>query len=156
MADCNHLFHHYNSAIRLDNEKRKVLINERNALRQRMQQGFLQLPEAQRNGHILEHYSQGSFEMDTIITPLNDDYDLDDGVYFRGYLKPAQRPESSFFHNLVIASIKSPGDFKSINDRDTCVRVDYNSGFHIDLPIYYAEHHDCPDLAHIKKGWILS
>ena len=156
MANCDYLFHHYNAAIRLDDGKRQTLLNERNSLRVRMQNGFNKLSHEQRNGHVLEHYSQGSFVMDTIIAPLNDDYDLDDGVYFRGHLKPEERPAPQFFHDLVLASITTPGDFKKVEDRDTCVRVGSNSGFHIDLPIYYAEHTDCPDLAHTEKGWVLS
>jgi hypothetical protein len=156
MANCNHLFHHYNAAIRLTDDKRRTLINERNALRNRMNAGFNLLSYEQKNGHILEFYSQGSFVTDTIIAPLNDDYDLDDGVYFRGSLSERQRPKPQLFHDLVLKAITSPGDFKKIEDKETCVRVSFKDGFHIDLPIYYAEKNDCPDLAHMIKGWILS
>jgi hypothetical protein len=42
-----------------------------------------------------------------------------------------------------------------ITDKDTCVRVKYKDGSHIDIPIYYfmSLH---PDLAHLKQGWIVS
>ena len=156
MANCNHLFHHYNAVIRLTDDKRQTLIRERDSLRQRMNAGFNMLTHEQKNGHILEFYSQGSFVMDTIIVPLYDDFDLDDGVYFRGSLNERQRPEPQFFHDLVIKTITTPDDFKKVEDKDTCVRVSSKAGFHIDLPIYYAEKNDCPDLAHLKKGWILS
>ncbi|MBL7743132.1 MAG: hypothetical protein JNN00_06605 [Chitinophagaceae bacterium] len=156
MANCNHLFHHYNAAIRLTDDKRQTLIRERDSLRQRMNNGFNMLSYEQKNGHLLEFYSQGSFVMDTIIAPLNDDFDLDDGVYFRGHLNERQRPEPQFFHDLVIKAITAPDDFKKIEDKETCVRVSSKDGFHIDLPIYYAEKNDCPDLAHIISGWILS
>jgi len=156
MANCSHFFHHFNALIRLTDDKRQTLIFERDSLRQRMNTGFNMLSYEQKNGHILEFYSQGSFVMDTIIVPLNDDFDLDDGVYFRGALNEYQRPNPQFFHDLVLKAITAPTDFKKIEDKDSCVRVSSKEGFHIDLPIYYAEKQDCPDLAHIKKGWILS
>lgn len=156
MANCNHLFHHYNAVIRLSDDKRQMLIRERNSLRQRMNAGYNLLTLEQKSGHLLEFYSQGSFVMDTIIAPLNDDYDLDDGVYFRGSLHESRRPDPKFFHHLVLKAITTPGDFKKVEDKETCVRVSSKEGFHIDLPIYYAGKKDCPDLAHLVKGWILS
>lgn len=156
MANFNHLFQHYNNSIRLTDDKRQVLMRERDSLRQRMNSGFNMLSYQQKNGHILEFYSQGSFVMDTIIVPLNDDFDLDDGVYFRGSLGERERPTPQFFHDLVVKTITTPGDFKKVEDKDTCIRVSSKGGFHIDLPIYYAEKKDCPDLAHLKSGWILS
>lgn len=155
MANCNHLFHHYNAVIRLSNDKRQMLMRERNSLRQRMVGGYNSLTVEQRSGHLLEFYSQGSFVMDTIIAPLNDEFDLDDGVYFRGNLHESKRPLPQFFHDLVLKAITSPSDYKRVEDRPTCVRVS-SKGFHIDLPIYYAEKQDCPDLAHLEDGWTIS
>jgi Cyclic GMP-AMP synthase DncV-like, nucleotidyltransferase domain len=156
MANCHNLFQHYNQSIRLSDENREKLMKARNSLRERMLAGFSRIPLELRNGHELDFQSQGSFVMDTIIAPVNDDYDLDDGVYFQGILDENKRPRPQFFHDLVIKAINTHGDIEKITDKITCVRVQYKDSFHIDLPIYYADNYECPDLAHTKKGWILS
>lgn len=114
--------------------------------------------------HQLEFYSQGSFVMDTIITTKDEDYDLDDGVYFLGNLNETDRPPTTEFHNWVIEAVGQEEYYGEVSDKDTCVRVRYNDGFydessksfHIDLPIYYAQNVNCPDLAHNTKSWIPS
>jgi hypothetical protein len=104
----------------------------------------------------MEFQSQGSFVMDTIIKPLNDDFDLDDGIYFHGPLSDKERPVPQIFHNWVIRAIDKDNDYEEIKDKHTCVRVLYKQGFHIDIPIYYAEKFESPDLADTKNGWLLS
>jgi hypothetical protein len=153
MADCNNLFSHYNQAIRLSEAKRQILRGVRNALRLKMENGYKQLHVAEK----LEFHSQGSFVMDTIITPKDDDYDLDDGVYFLGNLDKDHRPSIEDFHKAVVHAVGSDDDYGEVTDKDTCVRVSYiKEKFHIDLPIYYANNLENPDLAHKAEGWILS
>jgi hypothetical protein len=110
--------------------------------------------------------------MDTIVNPISDDYDLDDGAYFIGNLPRNQRLSTKSFHNFVVKSVSQEnGLVNNVVDKDTCVRVYYNEGFtylfenksnklnrgfHIDLPIYYATTKKCPDLAHLKKSWMTS
>jgi hypothetical protein len=157
MANCNEIFHTYSGSIRLPDEKRIELIGVREELRGRMLTGYQIVSKGYEHRHELYFQSQGSFVMDTIIVPANDDYDLDDGVYFVGTLAPNQRPSPVEFHKWVQQSLdRGHDDIEEIVDKTTCVRVKYKSGFHIDIPIYYAEHFDCPDLAHKEKGWILS
>ncbi|MVT42860.1 hypothetical protein GO495_19855 [Chitinophaga oryziterrae] len=105
----------------------------------------------------LEFHSQGSFVMDTIITPKDDDFDLDDGVYFVGSLSPNQRPPVSKFHEAVVLAVGHDEDYAKVTDKDTCVRVAYEKEkFHIDLPIYYANSIYNPNLAHLPDEWVLS
>lgn len=157
MANCNEIFHTYNGSIRLPDDKRTELIGVRDELRGRMLTGYQVVSKGYEHRHELYFQSQGSFVMDTIIAPENDDYDLDDGVYFVGTLNPNQRPSPIEFHRWVQQSLdRGHDDIEQIVDKTTCVRVKYKSGFHIDIPIYYAERFDCPDLAHKEKGWILS
>jgi hypothetical protein len=91
--------------------------------------------------------------MDTIINPIQRDYDLDDGIYFIGQLSKENRPAPSTYHTWIIDAIGNHTN--QVIDKDTCVRVVYSEGYHIDLPIYYASYYN-PDLAHKKAGWILS
>lgn len=94
--------------------------------------------------------------MDTIIRPLNDDYDLDDGVYFQGKESIEQRPEPQTFHDWIVNAVDKDNIFEDVQDRHACVRVQYKREFHIDIPIYYADNIDSPDLSETKDGWILS
>lgn len=156
MANTHHLFQHYNSAIRLTDDRRTTLIRFRDSLRTRMITNFMKLPADQRRQLEMHFQTQGSFIMDTIIKPLIEDFDLDDGVYFQGNQSPEERPEPQVFHDWVINAIDKDNDYEKITDKPTCVRVKYKMGFHIDIPIYYADNFDSPDLAETKKWWLLS
>lgn len=157
MANCNNLFYEYNKVIRLSDPKRVELLRARESLRQRMREGYGIVSRQFSHQHLVDFQSQGSFVMDTIITPMHDDYDLDDGVYFLGKLKAHERPEPKEFHSWVIRAIdRGFDDIEKITDKDTCVRVEYKDKFHIDLPIYYADNFEAPELADKGKGWILS
>ncbi|MGD0582935.1 MAG: CBASS cGAMP synthase [Bacteroidales bacterium] len=156
MANCHELFQHYNRAIKLSDEKREMLIGVRESLRKRMKENYLKIPSLERRNLDLNFQSQGSFVMDTIIKPLNDDFDLDDGVYFQDGLSEKERPAPQVFHNWVIRAIDKNVEYENVKDKTTCVRVQYKVGFHIDIPIYYADNFDSPYLAETKKGWLLS
>ncbi|MBL7857638.1 MAG: hypothetical protein JNM57_08105 [Cyclobacteriaceae bacterium] len=157
MANCNELFHEYNSTIRLSDDKRIELIGVRDNLRGRIQTGYQIVAENFNHRHQLEFQSQGSFVMDTIIRPIHDDYDLDDGLYFIGSLRREDRPSPEDFHNWVRQALdRGHDDIEKIIDKPTCVRVRYKEGFHVDIPIYYASNLNAPDLADKVKWWILS
>jgi Second Messenger Oligonucleotide or Dinucleotide Synthetase domain len=154
MANCNNIFEVYNSNIRLGDSDREILKQVRNKLREKMNIRFKYLPDI--TSHELEFQSQGSFIMDTIIKPHDDDFDLDDGVYFIGHLTPEKRPAPQIFHDWVKYTVGEDENYAEVTDKETCVRVRYvKEKFHIDLPIYYASKKH-PELAHTKKGWTLS
>jgi hypothetical protein len=161
MANSHNLFHAYNQAIKLSDTDREKLKQARNSLRQRMKSAFLKLPVDQRKTHSLEFQSQGSFVMDTIIKPEVNDFDLDDGVYFQGNLRKENRSNTQIFHDIIIKAIDKNIEIENIEDKPACVRVKYyrkykdrDLGFHIDIPIYYAENMETPELAHIENGWV--
>lgn len=157
MANLHHVFSEYNKIIRLSESKRNELILIRDNLRKRIKDRHNEYASKINIQNELRFQSQGSFVMDTIISPVHDDYDLDDGVYFIGNLSKEKRPEPTEFHKMIIEAIGSNyDDVEKVIDRNTCVRVLYKSGFHIDLPIYYTGNMECPDLADKVKGWILS
>jgi len=160
MANSHELFMHFNSAIKLSDKGRETLKIARNSLRDRVTIAFNKLPIEDRKTHTIEFQSQGSFVMDTIIKPKQeDDFDLDDGIYFQGGLPEEKRAETQVFHDLIIKAIDRQNEIEDIEDKSTCVRVKYykpngeERGFHIDLPIYYAENLDTPELADTKNGW---
>ncbi len=156
MANSHSLFQYFNGAIKLTDEKRVTLLTVRDTLRARMKTNFLKIPATERRYYEMYFQTQGSFIMDTIIRPTNDDYDLDDGVYFQGQQTKEERPTPQVFHTWVYNSINHDNEYEKVTDKRTCVRVKYKTGFHIDIPIYYAVNLDSPDLAETIKGWILS
>lgn len=156
MANCHPLFQRYNAVIRLNNDKRAALMVSRDSLRQRILDNYKLIPLKERQEIEIYFQTQGSFIMDTIITPIIEDFDLDDGVYFQGDAPEAERPTPQQFHDWVIRSVDKDNDYEEVKDKPTCVRVKDKRGFHIDLPIYYAQGFDHPDLAETVKGWLLS
>jgi len=156
MANCHEAFQDYNEKIKLSDEKRTILISVRESLRGRMKLNFQKIPGNERRNLGLDFQSQGSFVMDTIIRPINDDYDLDDGVYFHDGLSRGERTDPKVFHDWVVRAVDTHNEYEKVIDKPTCIRVQYKQGFHIDLPVYYADDFDSPDLGHLQKGWILS
>lgn len=166
MANCNNLFSEFNKTIRLTNDRRVTLREKRNDLRNRINGGYDVVKNLDRLEHIMEFQSQGSYVMDTIINPSNkdDQYDIDDGVYFLGSLPRDRRPQPTTFHNWIIRSIeagKSDNEIEEIIDKNTCVRVVYKGkngdlNYHVDLPIYYTVDINKPDLADKKEWWHIS
>lgn len=172
MADCHFLLQNFNQIIRLTDARRHALLTARNDLRQRVTNGFNKIKQELPSVHDVEYQTQGSFIMDTIINPISEDYDLDDGIYFIGPYSRTQRPAAKVFHDFILKCVSTDNpSVKAVKDKDTCVRALYNEGysflfenksdklskgFHVDLPIYYAGNKKCPDLAHLKKFWPVS
>src|ERR1051326_4278994 len=110
MANLSKVFNEYNQIIRLSDPKRNELIIVRNNLRMRIQSRHEQFAGIIKPYDNLEFQSQGSFVMDTIIRPLHDNYDLDDGVYFIGKLSREKRPDPETFHKVIVDAIGTSYD----------------------------------------------
>ena len=70
--------------------------------------------------------------------PLNE-YDIDDGIYFtlEGLLNSQGKPMSASEARKMIRDIMDDKGFKTPPEvRENCVRIYYEKGFHVDLPIY--------------------
>jgi hypothetical protein len=91
--------------------------------------------------------------MNTIITPEDGDYDIDDGIY----MLMEQEPEVvvSILHRWVAEAAENHTEQKP-KDKDPCVRVLFKDGYHVDLVIYYKKEFEHPHLAHKRDGWIVS
>jgi len=107
---------------------------------------------------------QGSIEMNTTINPIPVydkekekylyKYDLDYGVYFTEKENEDNKKSIDTWHGWVFNAVDDHTNTPS-NSKDTCVRVNFSDGHHIDLPIYYVKD-DITKLAHKSKGWIES
>lgn len=152
MAECNDLFLKFNSEIELKSNKKASLRTSRDAIRKDITTYFEKRLEVSKP----KFWGQGSYMMNTIIKPIDGEYDIDDGVYLEHLAGKDEEecPSTGTVHNWIFNAVKDRTSTSSIN-KNTCVRVIYKGNYHIDLPIYIkgtdSEH---PKLAHKSKGWV--
>lgn len=152
MADINDLFTTFNDSITLTTAKTNNLRTSRNSLRSIIKDWF-----SNNDKQKPKFCWQGSFAMKTTVNPVGEnEYDIDDGIYLIGYddVDSSEWPATSTVHNWVKNAVTGQTKAEPIN-KDTCIRVVYSSGYHIDLPIYI-EQDGSIYLAHKNKGWIIS
>lgn len=152
MPNMNSLFVKFNSNVRLDSEKRRLLNKGKNALKTKIINKF------EEKGRSKPKFKgQGSFSMDTILNQLEDkDYDIDYGIYLDSYndKKKEEWPVTSTIHTWIKDAVDGHTSTPPV-DKNTCVRVIYANDYHIDLPAYIIKD-DIAYLAHKEKGWIES
>jgi len=82
---------------------------------------------------------QGSYAMRTMVQDPDNDYDIDDGVYFRQEdLKDDDGNDMSpqAVRKMVCDVLKDGRFVKQPQVKSSCVRIFYNEGYHVDMPIY--------------------
>ncbi len=151
----HNLFLNFDSKIQLNDSKISKLKSNRKALRIKVSNYF-----KDNNWDTPNFYSQGSFPLNTNLNPIikrtddgdvKEEYDLDDGVYF--ICPELDRKEPATYHDRIKKAVE--GHAESVIDKNTCVRVVYADGHHIDLPSYWLESEgNIPQLAHKSKGYI--
>lgn len=127
-------FHRDN--VTLSSKQQGEMRTHRDAGRARLNNG---LTEAQKP---LPHdvCSQGSYQMRTMVQDDQNDYDIDDGAYFKSDdLKDdtgaALVPLAA--RQRVCDALKWDGRFKQeATVKQNCVRQEYSAGYHIDVPVY--------------------
>jgi len=160
MATLHKEYTDFNGKIRLTDSKKDDLIGSRKEIRRKIRKWFKDNKPDELQP---KFYGQGSFEMNTTVNPVaeeNDEgkklykYDLDDGVYFIEKEDEDNKRSIDTWHDWVYKSVENHTDTPPIK-KNTCVRVIFADGHHIDLPIYYKEE-DIPELAHKSRGWFES
>lgn len=155
MANCNANFRSgsdsYLSKISLSDSRIEQLLKSSNALREKIREYLKEKKVVNPR-----FYRQGSYIHRTLVRPLNEDYDLDDGVYLdlSGF---SDTPSPGTIHNWIYSAVEDHTQTPP-TDKDACVRANFQGGFHIDLPSYLVmknttsgseEYH----LARKTKGW---
>lgn len=158
MANCHRNFFtatdSYHSKIALNDKKKESLKTSRNELREHLKKEF------SKKGHpVIKFQMQGSFVMKTTVNPLDGDYDIDDGLYFKPQLEGHPTPET--VHRWVTDAVATYPTVDPPVDKKKCVRVPFKAGYHIDIPIYDLVKEDAdstlkPYLAIKGEGWIFS
>lgn len=84
-------------------------------------------------------HTQGSYAMDTMTQHVAKDYDIDDGAYFTkdSLVGPLGGDKSPAAAKEMVREAVHNDKFKKPPEIHTnCVRVFYDEGFHVDIPVY--------------------
>jgi len=154
MADCHKNFltarDSFHSKVALDDTKKEFLKTSRKNLRKHIKTKF-----NEKDRPTIKFQIQGSFLMNTAVNPIDGDYDIDDGLYFKPQLEDRPTPETA--HAWVVEAAKSYGTVDPPIDKNRCVRVPFKAGYHVDIPIYdlidEGDEIFSPELAIKNDGW---
>ncbi len=136
MFDCSKdLRAYHDREVTLPKSEQDAMRDRRNANRTRLRNG---LAEADKPAP-LEFVKQGSYGMKTMIRDPANDYDIDDGVYFRKEDLVGERGAelTTLQARQMVRDAVDDGKFKTPPEvRANCLRVYYEKGYHVDLPVY--------------------
>ena len=124
-----------NEKVTLPKVEQDEMRDRRNTNRQRLKDGLKRDGEPAPTGF----QSQGSYAHRTMVQHKERDYDIDDGVYFwkddlkgpNGGDKTAGQAKEMVRKALHDERFNRPPEV-----RTNCVRVYYNAGYHVDVPVY--------------------
>ncbi|MBB4608312.1 cyclic GMP-AMP synthase DncV-like nucleotidyltransferase [Sphingomonas yabuuchiae] len=136
MFDCSkdvRAFH--DKQVVLSQAEQTAMRDRRDANRRRLRKGLAD------NGKPapIEFVKQGSYAMKTMLQHPQNDYDIDDGVYFRKDDLVGSRGAamSALDARWMVRDALDDGSFNDAPEvRPNCVRVFYAAGFHVDVPVY--------------------
>ena len=136
MKDCHKEITNYlNDKVKLSQAKNSDLTARRDANRDRVKDGLKRDERPAPWGFV----TQGSRAMETTIQEPGNTYDIDDGVIFeKAELVGKQGAEMSALDaRKMVRDAVDDGSFKTKPEvRTNCVRVTYNDGPHVDIPVY--------------------
>ena len=136
MYDCSHdVLAYHDEEVTLPQAEQTNMRERRKANRERLKRGLKNSDKPQPR----EFASQGSYAMKTMVQDENKNYDIDDGVYFdkaalvgeRGADMTALQARQMVRNGLDDGSFNTPPEV-----RKNCVRVQYEEGYHVDVPVY--------------------
>ena len=136
MKNCDRDIRDYHrDQVALSRSQRQKLKDRRDSNRDRLRSGLKKNedPEPKRS------VSQGSYAMRTVIQEPDNAYDIDDGAVFtKESLKGPRGGEKSPLEarKMVHGAVHSDSFATPPEVKTNCVRVYYNDGPHVDIPVY--------------------
>ena len=109
--------------------------NRRDANRERLKKGLKKNNDPSSN----THQTQGSYTMHTMVQDENNDYDIDDGVVFlKEDLVGNQGADKTALdaRKMVCSALDDCSFIEPPVVLKNCVRVMYQKGYHVDVPVY--------------------
>jgi hypothetical protein len=151
MANSHAEFQDYLEALNLSTTQEDRLRDSRNALIKKIKKYFADKGLTQPDDE-----SQGSYILGTQNRPIEDNFDLDHGIYLKHYTD-AENPTPTQAQDLIKDAVKGHTD-QPLGEKDACVRVVYSKqgdtpGHHIDLAVYRVKGDGSKWFAHAKDCW---
>ena len=136
IVDCSkEITGYYNEKVKLPESERETLRGHRKAnqdrLKNRLKEDKKPLPHS--------FVKQGSYSMHTMVQHPDNDYDIDDGVkFYKNELINSNKAEMTpqQVKEMVRDALKDERFEKQPQILKNCVRVFYEVGHHIDIPVY--------------------
>lgn len=126
----------HNVRVFVDDDSLQLARDRRDANRNRLKRGLSANSEPLPD----EFVQQGSYAMRTMVQSEIESSDVDDGAVFsRSALKGSRDGDKSAndAKDMVCKALSSKDEFNTPPEvRRNCVRVHYNDGFHVDIPVY--------------------
>lgn len=136
MFDCsNDVRAYHDQKVTLPRSEQTAMRDRRDANRRRLEKG---LGEAGKPAPD-EFVKQGSYAMRTMTQHSDNDYDIDDGVYFlkENLVGDRGAEMTSLQARQMVRDAVDDGSFARAPEvRANCVRVFYQKGYHVDMPVY--------------------
>jgi hypothetical protein len=155
MFDCgNDLISFHNENVTLSQDERAAMRDHRNANRDRLKKNLKEKTKPSPTDFI----KQGSYAMLTMVQEPDNDYDIDDGVYFnKADLKDKSGNDMTpkDVRQMICDCLKDDRFNKQPQVRKNCVRIFYEEGYHVDMPIYRVTETDEYELA-AGDSWVVS
>ena len=137
------MFNFHNALTAFHNEKVTLPLSLRTEMKKRRNSNRTRLDKGLKENKKplpFKKVTQGSYVMKTMIRDADNDYDIDDGIYFKkSQLKTQLGIDMSALdvRKMICKTLSEDNRFKYHAEvRNHCVRVNYNSGYHVDIPIY--------------------
>lgn len=156
MHDCaKDVLAYHNDEVTLPQAQRTAMRDRRNANRQRLKKRLKEDEKPVPDQFI----KQGSYAMLTMVQDPDNDYDIDDGVYFtQESLKDGDgnhmAPKTA--REMVRDALKDDRFNKQPEVREACVRIYYNEGYHVDMPVYRIRDTDGEYELASGDNWVVS
>lgn len=126
----------HNVRVFVDDDSLQTARDRRDANRKRLKNGLSTNEDPQPD----EFVQQGSYAMHTMVQSEVESSDIDDGVVFsRSALKGNRDGDKTAndAKGMVCKALSAKDEFNTQPEvRRNCVRVYYNDGFHVDIPVY--------------------
>jgi hypothetical protein len=119
----------------LSQSDRSDMRDRRNANRTRLKNGLQKAGDPKPS----EFASQGSYAMKTMTQHPDNNYDIDDGVYFEKAALVGDRGAemTALQARQMVRDAVDDGSFATKPEAlKNCVRVFYEAGYHVDIPVY--------------------
>lgn len=139
MADCSQEFMQFFDSISLNQTEEQYLLSAQKAVERKIEKYFSENNQCPK----VDFFGQGSVSMKTVVKPLAGEYDIDVGVYLRGYGDyQSEWPKPETVSQWLVNALQNHTSTAPVNKK-SCVRVVYKPvagnkevSYHVDLPIY--------------------